>query len=140
MQAVVRWQEDARFEAESGSGHRVVLDGSVERGGRDKGPRPMELVLMGVGGCSSFDVVDFLRKGRQEVVDCRCELEADRADSVPNVFTHIRMHFVVTGHNLSEAKVARAVALSAERYCSASIMLSRGGAEVIHTHEVVEAA
>lgn len=139
MHAVVRWQEDARFEAESGTGHRVVLDGSVQHGGRDRGPRPMELVLMGVGGCASFDVVDFLRKGRQDVVDCRCELEADRADGFPAVFTQVRMHFVVTGHDLSEAKVARAVAMSAERYCSASIMLARGGVDVSHSHEVVAA-
>jgi putative redox protein len=100
----------------------------------------MELVLMGTGACASFDVVDFLRRGREDVVDCVCELEAERADAVPAVFTAVRMHFVVTGNDLSEAKVARAVRLSADKYCSASIMLGAAGVEVTHTHEVRQAS
>lgn len=136
MKAQVRWRDEVTFDVTSGTGHTVTVDGPPDHGGRNVGPRPMELVLMGTGACASFDVVDFLRRGRQDVVDCVCEVEADRADEVPAVFTAVRMHFVVTGHDLSEAKVARAVALSADKYCSASIMLGAAGVEVSHTHEV----
>ncbi len=136
MKAQVRWRDEVTFDVTSGTGHTVTVDGPPDHGGRNLGPRPMELVLMGTGACASFDVVDFLRRGRQDVVDCVCEVEANRADEVPAVFTAVRLHFVVTGHDLSEAKVARAVALSADKYCSASIMLGAAGVEVSHTHEV----
>ena len=126
------------FLAESGSGHAVVMDGPPDHGGRNLGPRPMEMLLIGVGGCSSFDVVDILKKSRQDVEDCETRIEAERADEVPAVFTKIHLHFVVTGTGLKENLVRRAVAMSAEKYCSASIMLARGGVEVTHSHEIVE--
>lgn len=140
MKATVRWRDEVTFDVESETGHTLRVDGPPASGGRNLGPRPMELVLLGTGACASFDVVDFLRKGRQAVSGCVCELEADRADEVPAVFTAIRMHFTVTGTDLSEAKVARAVALSADKYCSASIMLAAGGVQISHTWEVVEVA
>lgn len=138
MEAVIDWQGNVRFNATSGTGHTIVLDGAVDAGGEDAGARPMELVLMGVGGCSSFDVVTILKKGREDVTGCKCVLHAERADEPPRVFTVVTMHFVVTGRNLNESKVARAVELSAEKYCSASIMLMRGGVNVQHTYEVVQ--
>ena len=135
MKATVRWQGAVCFEAESGTGHRVTLDGPPDHGGENRGPRPMEMVLMGVGGCSSFDVMHILRKARQDVTACHCELEAERAeDQVPAVFTRIHLHFVVRGRNLKEAQVKRAVELSAEKYCSASIMLARGGVTITHSY------
>ena len=137
MNATIRWSGAVRFEAEAGSGATVTTDGPPESGGLGAGPRPMELVLMGVGACSSYDVVHILRKGRQDIVDCVAVLEAERAPEPPQVFTRIHMKFVVTGHGLSENAVARAVQLSAEKYCSASIMLGRGGVEITHSHEVV---
>lgn len=136
MKARVKWSEGATFIAESGTGHAMVIDGAPEIGGRDLGPRPMELMLMGVGGCSSIDVTMILKKARQQVTDCWVELEADRAENEPKVFTEIRMHFVIVGHDLNEKHVARAVSLSAEKYCSASIMLAQGGVRVVHTHEI----
>lgn len=139
MQASVTWRDHMTFDARSGSGHDLVLEPGAAHGGRDLGPSPMELVLLGVGGCSSVDVVSFLRKMRQDVTDCRCELTAERADDTPAVFTSIHLHFVVAGSDLSETKVARAVALSADKYCSASIMLGRGGVAISHSHEVVAA-
>ena len=138
MKATVKWTDGAMFVGESGSGHSVVMDGPQDHGGRNMGPRPMETLLMGVGGCSTYDVMSMLQKSRQRVVDCRVELEADRADAVPAVFTRINMHFVVTGVDLKEKQVQRAVALSAEKYCSASIMLGAGGVEITHSHEIVE--
>jgi putative redox protein len=139
MKARIQWVEDAQFVAESGSGHAVVVDGPTEGGGRNLGVRPMELVLMGVGACTAYDVVHILRKGRQPVLRCVAELEAERADSEPKVFTRIHVHFVVTGRGLAEAAVKRAVALSAEKYCSASIMLGRAGVDISHDLEIVEA-
>lgn len=136
MKADIRWRGEASFEAESGSGHRVLMDGPPDHGGRDQGPRPMEMVLMGLGGCSAFDVVSILRKSRQQVTDCHCEVRAERSDEVPAVFTRIHLHFRVRGHGLGEKQVERAVSLSAEKYCSASIMLVRGGVEVTHSHEI----
>lgn len=141
MKAEIRWREEVCFEAESGSGHRVVIDGPPDHGGRNRGVRPMELMLMGVGGCASFDVVHILRKARQDITDCRCLLEAERAEGeVPAVFTRIHLHFVVTGRNLRDAQVARAVELSVEKYCSAATMLARGGVTIEHSHEVVDAS
>lgn len=140
MQARIKWVEDMTFVAESGSGHAMVLDGPPELGGRNLGARPMELLLMGVGGCSSIDVVMILKKGRQAVTDCVCELKATRADTEPKVFTAIHLHFVVTGKALNPTQVERAVQLSAEKYCSASIMLGKGGVAMTHGFEIREAA
>lgn len=136
MRATVSWQGKVKFVAESGTGHQVVLDGPADHGGENQGPRPMEMLLMGMGGCASFDVMTILKKSRQEVTDCRCELTAERADAVPAVFTKIHLHFVVTGHDIKENLVKRAVSLSAEKYCSASIMLAKGGVEISHSFEV----
>lgn len=138
MKATVKWVDGVMFLAESGSGHSVVMDGPPDEGGRNLGVRPMEMLLLGLGGCSSFDVMSMLKKSRQQVVDCRAELEAERADAVPAVFTKIHLHFVVTGVGLKESHVARAVSLSAEKYCSASIMLEAAGVEVSHSHETLE--
>ena len=137
MQGKVSWRGDVTFAAESGSGHCVTIDGPAEAGGSNQGLRPMEMVLLGVGGCSSFDVMSTLKKSRQQVTDCVCELNAERADAVPAVFTRIHLHFCVSGTNLKESAVARAVKLSAEKYCSASIMLAAGGVEISHSHEIV---
>ena len=124
MKARVKLVEGMTFVAESGSGHAVVMDASPDVGGRNLGARPMELLLMGTGGCSAIDVIHILRKSRQAVTDCVVELDADRAPEDPKVFTAIRMKFVVTGKSLNPAQVERAVKLSKEKYCSASIMLA----------------
>lgn len=139
MKASVKWGGNAMFLGESGSGHTVVMDGPPDHGGENKGVRPMEMLLLGVGGCSSFDVMSILKKRRQDVLDCVVHLEAERADEIPAVFTRINMHFVVTGRDLSEKAVKQAVELSAEKYCSASIMLQKAGVEITHSHEVVAA-
>ena len=138
MHAKIQWLNNVHFKATSGSGHAVSLDGSSEAGGQNLGSRPMELMLMGVGGCSSFDVINILTKSRQKVTDCVTELTAQRVDEVPRVFKTVHMHFIVTGEGLDERKVARAVSLSAEKYCSASIMLARGGVEITHDFEIIE--
>ena len=135
MKARVKWIEDMAYLAESGSGHGLVVDGPPELGGRNLGPRPMELLLMGLGSCSAVDVVHILRRARQAVSDCVVDIEADRAAQTPKVFTAIRLHFVVTGDELSEHHVARAVNLSAEKYCSASIMLGKTVA-ISHSFEL----
>ena len=139
MKATIEWQDKVQFKATAGSGHTVPMDGPPDAGGENRGARPMELVLMGLGGCSSFDVVNILTKSRQNVVDCVTEVTGERADEVPQVFTSIHLHFRVTGRGLDERRVARAVSLSAEKYCSASIMLQRGGVSVTHSYEVAEA-
>ncbi len=123
MKARIKWIEQASFVAESGSGHALVIDGAPEHGGRNLGVRPMEAVLMGVGACTAFDVVSILKKSRQRVTDCVVELEADRADQPPKVFTRIRMVYRVSGTDLDPSRVERAVTLSAEKYCSATAML-----------------
>jgi len=138
MRARVKWVEQATFIGESGSGHAVVMDGPPENGGRDLGVRPMEMLLLGMGGCTAFDVVHILGRQRQPVTDCVVELEAERAPEPPKVFTRIHVHFIVTGKGLAEKQVARAVQLSAEKYCSASIMLGKA-AEITHDHEIREA-
>ena len=140
MQATVKWTDGAMFVGESGSGHSVVIDGPEDLGGRNMGFRPMEMVLIGTGGCSIYDVMSMLKKSRQKVVDCRVELQAERAEAVPAVFTRIHMHFVVSGTGLKDSQVKRAVALSAEKYCSASIMLGAGGVEITHSYAVEEFA
>ena len=127
MKARISWHRDVSFLAESGSGHAMVVDGAPEHGGRNIGPRPMELILMGLGSCASFDVIAILKKQRQEVTSCECTLEAERADAVPSVFTKITINFQISGNNLDESKVERAVALSAEKYCSASKMIEEAG-------------
>lgn len=137
MKAEVKWAGDARFDGISETGHTIIMDGAPEFGGQNQGCRPMELLLLGMGGCSAFDVVLILRKSRQEITDCVVRLEATRAETEPKVFTKIHAHFVVTGKNLSEKHVDRAVHLSAEKYCSASIMLGKT-AELTHDFEIVE--
>ncbi|TQV71855.1 OsmC family protein [Exilibacterium tricleocarpae] len=139
MQATVKWVDGAMFLGESGSGHSVVMDGPADHGGRNMGVRPMEMVLLGLGGCAAFDVMSILRKARQAVSDCRVALEAERAEGVPSPFTRIHLKFVVTGTGLKETQVKRAVELSATKYCSASIMLEAGGVEISHSYELVEA-
>jgi putative redox protein len=140
MKARIQWVQDAMFVAESGSGHAVVIDGPADGGGRNLGVRPMELVLMGTGACTAYDVVHILRKARQPVMRCVAELDAERAESEPKVFTKIHVHFVVTGQGLTESAVKRAVDLSAEKYCSASILLGRAGVDITHDFEIVEAS
>ncbi len=120
---------------ESETGHAVVLDGAPENGGRNIGMRPMEMLLIGMGGCTSFDVVTILKKSRQAVVGCVADISAERTDETPKVFTKIHVHFVITGNDLNEAQVARAVSLSAEKYCSASIMLSKS-VDITHDYEI----
>ncbi len=136
MKARVKWVEGVTFVGESASGHAVVMDGPPESGGRNLGIRPMEMLLLGMGGCTAFDVVMILKKARQPVTDCVVEMQAERAAADPKVFTRIHVHFVVTGSGLSDKQVARAVELSAEKYCSASIMLGKA-AEISHDYEVV---
>jgi len=138
MEAKVSWAGGVSFKAESGTGHAVTVDGPPNLGGEDLGARPMELILMGLGGCTAFDVMTILKKARQDVTDCVAQLSAERADAVPSVFTKIHVHFVVTGRNLKDKQVARAIKLSAEEYCSASIMLEKGGVEMSHDYEIVE--
>ncbi|MEO1819899.1 OsmC family protein [Pseudomonas sp.] len=138
MKATIKWVDGVMFLGESGSGHTVVMDGPPEAGGRNMGIRPMETVLVGLGGCASFDVVSILKKARQDIRDVHTELAAERADVEPKVFTKIHLHFVVTGKNLKEAHVKRAVELSAEKYCSASILMGRAGVEVTHDYEIVQ--
>ncbi len=137
MKARVKLIEGVSFVGQSESGHSVVMDGAPESGGKNLGVRPMEMLLMGLGGCSAFDVVMILRKSRQQVTDCLADLSAERADSDPKVFTKIHVHFIVTGKGLDPKRVEQAVKLSAEKYCSASIMLGKT-AEITHDFEVVE--
>lgn len=136
MNVSIRWDGEACFKGTSGSGHEVTMDGPPDHGGRDRGARPMEMMLLGLGGCTSFDVMSILQKSRQDVTDCTAELQAERADAIPAVFTAIHIHFVITGRNLKENQVRRAVDLSAEKYCSASIMLVNAGVKVSHDFEI----
>jgi len=137
MKARIKWVQDATFLGESGSGHAVVMDGPPDHGGRNLGVRPMEMLLLGMGGCTAFDVVHILKKSRQPVTDCVAELEAERSESDPKVFTRIHVHFIVSGSGLDQKRVARAVELSAEKYCSASIMLGKT-ADITHDYEIRE--
>ena len=137
MKARIKWVEEATFVGESGSGHAIIMDGPPDHGGRDLGVRPMELMLLGMGGCTSFDVVHILKKSRQDVTNCVAEIEAERAETEPKVFTKIHIHFIVSGEGLSEKHVERAVSLSAEKYCSASIMLGEAGVKITHDFEIV---
>ena len=137
MKCRVKWLDHRSFVGESGSGHSVVMDGAPEAGGRNLGIRPMEMLLLGLGGCTSFDVVSILQKSRQDLVDCEVEIEAERATDVPKVFTKIHIHFIVSGRELDETKVRKAVDLSADKYCSASRMLEKV-ADISHDFEIVE--
>lgn len=137
MKARVKWVEQVSFLGESESGHAVLMDGAPAAGGRNLGPRPMEMLLLGAGGCTSFDVIAILKKSRQAVTDCYVELEAERAETDPKIFTKIHMHFVVTGKDIKPETVEKAIKLSAEKYCSASIMLGKM-AEITHDFEVVQ--
>ncbi len=139
MKARIKWVEDVLFVGEAGSGHAVVIDGPPEGGGRNLGLRPMELLLLGTGSCTAYDVLHILKKSRQPVADCVVELEAQRAETVPKVFTRIHIHFIVSGTDLSESAVQRAVELSAEKYCSASIMLGEA-VTITHDFEIREVA
>ena len=138
MKAQINWVRDAEFLGKSGSGHEITMDGPPEFGGKNAGIRPMEMLLLGLGGCSAFDVVHILKKSRQEISACEVELHADRALEDPKVFTQINIHYVVTGTNLKPSMVERAVKLSAEKYCSASIMLAKS-AEISHDFEIIDA-
>ncbi len=140
MECTINWMPGTGmgFVAETGSGHFLTMDGAPDGGGRDLAPRPMETVLAGTGGCTAYDVVLILKRGRHDVRGCQVKLEAERAPSEPKVFTHIRMHFVVSGRGIPAAAVERAIALSHERYCSASIMLAKT-AEITTSFELVEA-
>ncbi len=139
MQARVKWLDNMSFVGESGSGHSVVMDASPEVGGRDLGIRPMEMLLLGLGGCASIDVVMILQRSRQDIKDCTVQISAERAATEPRVFSKIHLHFVVEGNNLSPDRVERAIGLSAEKYCSASLMLGKT-AEITHDFEVLQAA
>jgi putative redox protein len=138
MKASIQWRQEAHFVAESASGHTVVIDGPPDHGGKNLGMRPMEMMLIGLGACTSIDVVDILKKSRQDITDCVTQLTAERADEIPAVFTRIHVHFVVTGRNLKSHHVERAIELSAKKYCSASLMLERGGVAITHAFEIVE--
>ena len=135
MKASVNWlkNDDVNFEGITEAGNRVVMDSAQQLG-----PKPMELVLMGLGGCTSYDVVSILKKSRQQVEDVTCQLSANRAETVPTVFTDIHIHFVVKGKNLNEERVKKAIELSAEKYCSASRMLEDGGVKITHDYEIIE--
>jgi putative redox protein len=137
MKCRVKWLDHMTFVGESGSGHAVVMDSAPEHGGRNLGIRPMEMLLLGLAGCTAFDVVMILNKSRQDIVDCEVLVDSDRADEVPKVFTRIHIHFVVSGNDLDAVKVEKAVNLSAEKYCSASKMLS-ATAEITHDFEIVD--
>ncbi|MGP5211495.1 OsmC family protein [Psychrobacter alimentarius] len=132
LKASVAWQDNKAFMGVSPSGHNVQMDG-----GKEKGASPMELILLGLGGCASYDVVSILQKSRQEVQDVRCELTAQRAETVPAVYTDIHLHFIVTGKDIKDKQVEKAVSLSAEKYCSASRMLAQGGVNITHDFEIV---
>ena len=137
MKARVKWLDNMSFVGESASGHSIVMDGAPDSGGRNLAARPMEMVLMGMGGCTAFDVVMILKKARQPIEDCIIELSAERSDEIPRVFTKIHVHYVVKGKGLSEKQVEKAIHLTAEKYCSVSIMLA-ASAEVTHDFEIVE--
>lgn len=139
MKVRIKWIENVAFVGETESNHAIVMDGAPEGGGRNIGPRPMETVLAGTGGCTAYDVVSILKKARQDITDCVVDIDADRAAEDPRVFTRIHFHFTIKGRNLRREHVERAIHLSAEKYCSASIMLAKT-AEITHEWEIVEAA
>ena len=139
MKARIKWVQDVMFVGESGSGHAVVMDGAPDAGGRNLGFRPMEMLLLGLGGCSAFDVVMILKRGRERVIDCVVEIDAERAAEDPKVFTRIAMRYIITGTNLDPKKAERAVNLSAEKYCSATAVMNKT-AQITHSIELLDAA
>lgn len=136
MKANIAWQEGVSFLGQVGSGHSVLMDGAPEAGGKNLGPRPMEMILLGLGGCTAFDVVHILRKGRQAITGCQVEMDAQRAIEDPKVFTRIHLHFIITGKGLDPRQVERAINLSAEKYCSASMML-KATVDITHDYEII---
>lgn len=136
MKCRIKWLDHRAFVGESASGHSVVMDGAADAGGRNLGVRPMEMLLLGLGGCTAFDVVSILEKSRQQISGCEVEIEAERADEIPKVFTRIHVHFIVSGRGLDQVKVSKAVSLSADKYCSASRMLEKA-ATITHDFEIV---
>lgn len=139
MKARIKWVEQVSFLGETESGHAVLMDGPLEGGGRNLGPRPMEMILLGTGGCTTYDVIHILKKSRQLVSDCVVEIQAERAAEDPKIFTKIHFHFIVTGKDLKSEQVERAINLSAEKYCSASIMLGKV-ADITHDFEIIPSA
>tara|TARA_B110000879_G_scaffold207637_1_gene291696 strand:+ start:2902 stop:3324 length:423 start_codon:yes stop_codon:yes gene_type:complete len=137
MQVNVAWGGNVHFKAENSSGHQVPMDGPEEAGGENLGSRPMELILMGLGGCTAYDVVDILNKSRQPLEDLKVSIKAKRAETIPAVFQQIEIHFTVVGAGVDPGRVQRAIDLTAEKYCSASIMLEKGGVEITHSFEIV---
>lgn len=137
MKVDVNWSGGMAFEGHSDSDHKVMMDAGEAVGGMNRGARPMEMLLLGLGGCTSIDVMLMLNKSKQDVTDCRVEIEAERADDTPAVFTKIHVHFVVSGRNIKANRVERAIKLSADKYCSASVMLGKT-AEITHDFEIVE--
>jgi putative redox protein len=137
MKVRIKWIENVAFVAETESSHAIIMDGAPEGGGRNIGPRPMETMLAGTGGCTAYDVVAILRKARQDITDCVVDIEADRATEDPKVFTRIHLHFTIKGRNVRKEHVERAIHLSAEKYCSATIMLGKTAA-ISHDYEIVE--
>lgn len=136
MKTRIKWIEDVCLLAESGSGHGVIIDGAPEIGGKNLGVRPMEMLLMGLGGCTTMDVLSILKKQRQNITDCQIEIEAQRADDIPKIFNKIHLHFIIKGHNLKQSAVERAIQLSAEKYCSASAMLEKS-AQITYDFEII---
>ena len=136
METQLKWAGNAAFIGTASSGHTLVMDGPAEGGGRNLGPRPMEMLILGMGACSTYDVVSILKKSRQEITDCEIKITSQRADSEPKVFTDIQLHFIVSGKDLKEKQVERAIKLSAEKYCSASIMLGKT-ANITHDFEII---
>ena len=137
MKVAVNWSGGMAFEGHSDSDHKVMMDAGEAVGGMNRGARPMEMLLLGLGGCTSIDVMLMLNKSKQDVTDCRVEIEAERDDDIPAVFTKIHVHFVVSGRNIKSNRVERAIKLSADKYCSASVMLGKT-AEITHDFEIVE--
>tara|TARA_B100000579_G_C22237083_1_gene578716 strand:- start:21 stop:440 length:420 start_codon:yes stop_codon:yes gene_type:complete len=137
MKGLVKWVDNVMFVAKSGTGHSIVLDGAEKGGGQNSGMRPMELMVLSVASCSSYDVVTILKKARQEILSCEAEVEAKRVASIPSVFESIHLKFKVAGVGLNKRQVQRAVELSAEKYCSASIMLKNSGVKVTHDFEII---
>jgi putative redox protein len=138
MNVRIKWIDNMTFVGEAGSGHAVIMDGPPDHGGRNLATRPMEMVLMGLGGCTAFDIMNILKKARQVVTGCEVNVEAERADGIPAVFTRIHVHYVVRGQGLVDKLVQRAVELSAEKYCSVTVMLAKSVA-ITHDYEVIEA-
>ena len=137
MKANIKWIDGVTFLAESGTGHSLILDGPETLGGRGTGMRPMELLLLGMGGCTSFDMIQMLKKARQDITDCNVAVSAERSDDVPHVFTDIHVHYTITGRSVKAKQVERAISLSTEKYCSASIMLG-ASANITHDYTIVE--